>query len=79
MLVSYAEGYDSQSKAANSLQGITSPGTFNAIVNGKFENVSDNMFLKIRAAIAAGQTDGWRLCETAAFKDVETFLDDAQR
>ncbi len=78
-LISYAEGYDSQSKAANSLQGITSPGTFNAIVNGKFENVSDNMFLKIRAAIAAGQTDGWRLCETAAFKDVETFLDDAQR
>lgn len=79
LLISYAGGYDSQSKAANSLQGITSPGTFNAIVNGKFENVSDNMFLKIRAAIAAGQTDGWRLCETAAFKDVETFLDDAQR
>lgn len=78
-LVSYAKGYDSHSKAANSLQGITSPGTFSAIVNGKFEKVSDDMFLKIRSAIGSSHTDGWRLCETAAYKDVETFLADAQQ
>ncbi len=78
-LISYSKGYDSQAKAANSLQGITSPGTFNQIVNGKFENISDKMFLKIRAAIAGGRTDGWRICGTAAFKDVETFLSDAQQ
>lgn len=78
-LVAYAQSYGSQAKAANSLQGITSPGTFNAIVNGKFEKVSDDMFLKIRAAIGGDRTDGWRLCETAAFKDVETFLADAQQ
>lgn len=78
LLISYAGGYDSQAKAANSLQGITSPGTFNFIINGKFENISDKMFLKIKAAIAGGQADGWRICETAAFKDVETFLADAQ-
>lgn len=78
-LVAYVQGYGSQAKAANSLQGITSPGTLNAIVNGKFGNVSDDMFLRIRAAISDGRSDGWRLCETAAFKDVETFLADAQQ
>ena len=78
-LAVYASGYASQAKAANSLQGITSPGTFNAIINGKFEKISDDMFLKIRAAIGGGRTDGWRLCETAAFKDVDTFLADAQQ
>lgn len=78
-LAAYVQGYGSQAKAANSLQGITSPGTLNAIVNGKFNNVSDDMFLRIRAAISDGRSDGWRLCETAAFKDVETFLADAQQ
>ena len=78
-LIAYVQGYGSQSKAANSLQGITSPGTLNAIVNGKFANVSDDMFLRIRAAISDGRSDGWRICETAAFKDVETFLSDAQQ
>lgn len=78
-LVDYAKSYGSQAKAANSLQGVTSPGTFNAIINGKFEKVSDDMLLKVRAAIGGGHTDGWRLCETAAYKDVETFLADAQQ
>lgn len=78
-LIAYVQGYGSQAKAANSLQGITSPGTLNAIVNGKFANVSDDMFLRIRAAISDGRSDGWRICETAAFKDVETFLSDAQQ
>ncbi len=78
-LIAYAESYPSQSKAANSLRGITSPGTFNAIVNGKFEKISDDMFLRIRAAISAGRTDGWQICATAAYKDVETFLTDAQQ
>lgn len=78
-LIAYVQGYGSQAKAANSLQGITSPGTLNAIVNGKFANVSDDMFLRIRAAISDGRSDGWRICETAAFKDMETFLSDAQQ
>ena len=78
-LATYAEGYGSQTKAANSLRGVTSPGTFNAIVNGKFDKVSDEMFLKIRAAIGAGRDEGWRICGTSAFKDVETFLSDAQQ
>lgn len=78
-LVAYAEGYGSQAKAANSLQGITSPGTFNSIVNGKFEKISDDMFLKIRAAIGAGHSEGWNICETAAYKDAAFLLADAQQ
>lgn len=78
-LTAYASGYASQAKAANSLHGVTSPGTFNAIVNGKFERISDDMFLRIKAAISGGQGDGWRLCDTTAYKDVETLLSDAQQ
>ena len=78
-LAAYAAQYASQSKAANSLRGVTSPGTFNAIINGKFEKISDDMFLRIRAAISDGRSGGWRLCETAAYKDMETFLTDAQQ
>ena len=78
-LIAYAASYGSQAKAANSLQGITSPGTFNSIVNGKFEKISDDMFLRIRAAISQGGADGWGICKTMAFMDMETLLDDAQQ
>ena len=79
MLASYAAGYASQAKAANSLHGVTSPGTFNAIVNGKFDRISDDMFLRIRAAVGSGRAEGWQICRTSAFKDVETLLADAQQ
>lgn len=78
MLLNYASGYASQAKAANSLHGVTSPGTFNAIVNGKFDKISDDMFLRIKAAVGSGRTEGWQICQTSAFKDVETLLADAQ-
>ncbi len=79
MLADYAAGYASQAKAANSLQGVTSPGTFNAVINGKFDRISDDMFLRIRAAVGGGRTEGWQLCRTSAYKDVETLLADAQQ
>ncbi|MBR6631505.1 MAG: ATP-binding protein, partial [Alistipes sp.] len=70
--------YPSQAKAANSLKG-TSAGTVNAILKGKFENISDEMFCNIRSQIESSKVDGWQLCGTAAFKDVNTFLEDAQQ
>ena len=48
-------------------------------MNGKFEKISDDMFLRIRAAISQGGADGWGICKTMAFLDMETLLDDAQR
>lgn len=79
MLLDYAARYASQAKAANSLHGVTSPGTFNAVVNGKFERISDEMFLRIKAAVGSGKSEGWQICQTSAFKDVETLLADAQQ
>lgn len=79
MLADYAAGYASQAKAANSLQGVASPGTFNAVINGKFDRISDEMFLRIRAAVGGGRTEGWQICQTSAYKDVETLLADAQQ
>lgn len=77
-LAEYVSRYPSQAKAANSLKG-TSAGTVNAILKGKFENISDEMFCYIRSQIESNKVDGWQLCGTAAFKDVSTFLEDAQQ
>ena len=77
-LAEYVSRYPSQAKAANSLKN-TSAGTVNAILKGKFENISDEMFCNIRSQIESSKVDGWQLCGTAAFKDVNTFLEDAQQ
>ena len=77
-LAEYVSRYPSQAKAANSLKG-TSAGTVNAILKGKFENISDEMFCNIRSQIESSKVDGWQLCGTAAFKDITTFLEDAQQ
>lgn len=77
-LTEYVKRYPSQTKAANSL-AETSLGTINAILNGKFDNISDAMFLNIRSQITASRVDGgWQLCKTAAFQDMETLMQDAQ-
>lgn len=79
-LIAYSARYASQAKAANSLKGVASPGTFNAVVNGKFDRISDDMFLKIRAAVSASvPSGGWKVCETTTFREMETLFDDAQR
>lgn len=77
-LDAYVKRYGSQSKAANSLKGV-SLGTINAILNGNFENISDQMFRKIQAQIESQKMDGWQFCSTAAYQDICTFLEDAQR
>ena len=77
-LDAYVKRYGSQSKAANSLKGV-SLGTINAILNENFENISDSMFRKILSQIESQKLDGWQFCNTAAYQDVCTFLEDAQR
>ncbi len=76
-LDAYVKRYDSQSKAANSLKDV-SLGTINAILNGKFENISDQMFRKIQAQVEPSKMDGWRFCTTAAYQDLCTLMEDAQ-
>ena len=48
-LQAYVSKYPSQNKAVNSL-GL-STGTVSAILNGKFDNISDEMFLRIRSLV----------------------------
>jgi hypothetical protein len=76
-LAEYTKRFSTQTKAANSLKG-TSGATVNAILMGKFENISDSMFLNIRTQIDAMRLDGWQLCTTAAYRDMNTLMQDAQ-
>lgn len=76
-LQTYVAKYPSQNKAVNSLTG-TSAGTVNAILNGKFENISDEMFLRIRAQISPANSEAWKICETTAYHELSALLSDAQ-
>lgn len=76
-LAAYAATYGSQSKAATSLKK-TSAGTVSCILNGRFESISDEMFLNIAAQIGHTGGCGWNICRTAAYRDIETLLQDAQ-
>lgn len=70
----YVRRYPSQAKAVNSLKG-TSPATVSVILNGKWESVSDDMWLKISSQLS-GSPD-WRLCRTAAFDSLMLYMRDA--
>lgn len=77
-LQAYVERYPSQTKAANSLANI-SAATLSSILNGKYEAISDDMFLRLRAQIVGARQDGWRLSRTRMFEELTTLLSDAQR
>ena len=74
-LADYVKRYPSQNKAANSLKG-TSAGTVSSILNGKWELISDEMWMKLSSQLAGSSQ--WQVCRTQAFEDVVYFLQDAQ-
>lgn len=73
-LQEYVRRYPSQAKAVNSLKG-TSPATVSVILNGKWDSVSDDMWLKISSQLS-GSPD-WRLCRTAAYDSLMLYMRDA--
>lgn len=73
----YVAKYPSQNKAAGSLKG-TSTGTVSSILNGKYENISDDMFRNIAVQIGGGRESGWQIVETNAYQETWYALDDAQ-
>lgn len=75
-LQAYVAKYPSQTKAVNSL-GL-SAGTVSTILNGKFDNISDEMFLRVRSLIAPAVSDDWAICETTAYRELSLLLADAQ-
>lgn len=74
-LAEHVKRYPSQNRAANSLKGI-SAGTISTILNGKWELVSDEMWMKLSSQLA--RTSEWQICRTQAFDDLMLFLQDAK-
>lgn len=74
----YVAKYPSQNKAAASLEG-TSAATLSAILQGKWELISDDMWRKIASQVGTMEEDEWHTVETAAAKEMAYMMDDAQR
>ena len=75
-LQAYVAKYPSQNKAVNSL-GI-SAGTISTILNGKFDPISDEMFLRVRSLVCPANPEEWAVCETTAYRELSVLLADAQ-
>ena len=77
-LRTYVAKYPSQNKAVGSLKG-TSAGTVSNILNGKWENISSDMWKKIGDQVGStGSEDGWQIVETGAYQEITYVLNDAQ-
>nr|DAI49756.1 MAG TPA: AAA domain protein [Caudoviricetes sp.] len=78
-LRAYVAKYASQNKAVASMKG-TSAGTVSNILNGKWENISEDMWRKVSDQVkSVGDKDGgWQIVETQAFHDITLALRDAQ-
>ena len=74
----YVAKYPSQNKAAQSLRGI-SAATLSAILGGKWENISADMWRNLQAQVGdMGQAE-WQTAETTASQEMRFALEDAQR
>ena len=77
-LRAYCSKFPSQNKASGSLKGV-SAGTVSTILNGKYENISDEMFRNIASQVSAGaNAGGWQIVETSAYQEIRFALSDAQ-
>lgn len=77
-LRTYVAKYPSQNKAVGSLKG-TSAGTVSNILNGKWENISEEMWRKVGEQVGtAGQEQGWTIVETGPYQEISYALSDAQ-
>ena len=79
-LKAYVAKYPSQNKAAQSLRGV-SAATVSAILSGKWELISDEMWKKCadQTASVGDRIGGWQIVETSAFQEITYALDDAQQ
>ena len=77
-LRAYVAKYPSQTKAAGSLKGV-SVGTVSNILNGRYENISDEMFRNVASQVGGVSATGWQIVETSAYQEIRYALDDAQR
>lgn len=78
-LKTYVAKFASQNKAVASMKG-TSAGTVSNVLNGKWENISEDMWRKLSDQVQTlgGNDDGWQIVETNAFHEISLALKDAQ-
>lgn len=74
-LEAYVKRYPSQNKAVNSLKG-TSSATVSSILNGKWDLISDDMWMKLSSQLDSASE--WQLCRTAAFDALMVYMQDAK-
>ena len=75
-LRTYVGRYPSQNKAVNSLKGV-SAATVSCILNGKWDLISDEMWMKIQSQIRSNR--GWQLYDTVAYQSLMLYLRDSQK
>ena len=73
----YVSKFASQNKAVASMKG-TSAGTVSNILNGKWENISDDMWRKIASQVGTATPGAWQMVETTAAKEIAYAMTDAQ-
>ena len=75
-LIEYIERFESQNKAANSLQGVSSA-TISQIVNNNWDLIKDEMWRNIANQIGYDENK-WEVVETRDFRMLNSILNDAQ-
>ena len=75
-LIAYRSNYPTLNRAAERLQGVSSA-TVSQLCNGKYELISDEMFVRIATQIGFA-FDSWNLHEGKTFKEITFTLSDAQ-
>ena len=75
-LIEYCGNYPSQNRASESLNGV-SAATVSQISNGKYANISDDMFSRIAAQIGYS-LESWTLTESDAFRRFTFAMTNAQ-
>ena len=73
----YVAKYPSQNKAAQSLRG-TSAATISAVLSGKWENISADMWRNLEAQVSDSGAATWRTVATAANQEMRFALNDAK-
>lgn len=73
----YVAKFPSQNKAAQSLTG-TSSATVSSVLQGKWENISDDMWRNLGTQLGTGTSKDWQVVETKAFQEMVFAMQDAQ-
>ena len=76
-LKQYVSKYPSQNKAAQSLTG-TSSATVSSILQGKWENISDDMWRNLASQLGTSAGTDWQVVETKAYQEMVFAMNDAQ-